>query len=520
MTTTAGHAAGSAASVTLADVRADAWLIGPVLLRRLAYASLICLAVAVAATITRPLWRDEYWALFFSDPSVSWSELITDRLNRDQHPPLYFIALHLIRSVIDDPVALRFVSYLALGGLIALGWRAGRRRPPETALFLLLCATSYWAVFYLAELRPYATLYGVVILSVVLICELSECKKGAPGLLAAWTACGAAASLLHYFAALWIAFAGLFLGIAWARRGRWDRFFQIGVATAVAIAPAAAWVAFVHTTATLPGDDGAGFIERLTFGLDQLLRGLLIKTAGSNLALAALAILGAAPLLRRFRAADGVIAAAATAVIAVVFAMHLFWQPSIKERAFIVIMPGVIYLMARAAAAAPQSRTTRRLAAAVPVLAALSPFLFASEHFKDRERFAEVAKVYKGAGDCDGAPVLAYFRTQQHPAYYPLFTRTALVGAHPKGGPELVDAAAPPPDLRFRESCRLRAVAIGLRRGGDPEHEAARQAFRNAGVDLGSLQELKIAGDRHLMYLAPASAGISSRADARVAPVR
>src|SRR5262249_30638015 len=159
----------------------------------------------------------------------------------------------------------------------------------------------------------------------------------------------------------------------------------------------------------------------------------VLKTAGSNLALAALAALGAAPLLRRLRTGDGVIAAAAAAVVAFVFVMHLFWQPSIKERAFIVVMPAVIYLMARAASAATENKATRWLVAAVPAAAALSPLLGVSEHFKDRERFGEVAKVYREAGDCDGAPVLAYFRTQQHPAYYPLFTRTALVGAHPKG---------------------------------------------------------------------------------------
>lgn len=465
-------------------------------------AMLACLAFAALSLVLRPLWRDEYWALFFSDPSLGLSELIGDRLVRDVHPPLYFLAVYAVRHLFEDPLALRALNLVALAGAGLLAWRLHPRPGRKLILFVFLCLTSYWAIFFSAEVRPYALLYSICVLATMLLGVLATPGGYSRTRLAAFCLSGAAAGLLHYFAALFIALGGLALGLVWLSRGdRW-RFVWIGLAATIAVMPAAGWIVYTSSDITIPPDPGQSLLAHLESSLEQFLRGLLVKTFGSNLAATILAGTGVAAALRARNVQAGTIAFAVLGTVLGVFTLDLFWTPMIKERAFIVIMPGVVWLMVEAVSHAPQRRWTDALARAIPVVAIVTPLAFAGEHFKDRERFDEVRAVYEAAGHCEDARIYAFFRTYQHPAYFPFFTRAALTGrTSADAGPDLVDVDSGVIDLSQTRGCAITGVAVGLSRGNEALREQAREAMWAAGLDPDTTEEVRVAEGRHLIFL-------------------
>jgi len=464
----------------------------------------LCVAItmAIVSTLFRPLWRDEYWALFFSDPDLNLNKLVSDRLVRDVHPPLYFYTIYKIRQLIDDTLLLRFLNLLWLATAGFAAWRLSSRPSRHLALFLFACFTSYWAIFFTAEVRPYAALYGLTIMLTVLTAELSLREGYTPGRLAVFALCGAAAGMLHYFAALFTAFCGLVMGLSWLARRRFGRFVLIGAVSVIAITPAALWIIFSFDQMTISGDSDEGALMRLEYGLEQLLRGILVKTFGSNLALTALAVAGASAAWRLQDRRAVVLVFAVVGAICVVFALHLAWAPLIKERAFIVFMPALIWLMVEAASRAPSGRVTKFLAAAIPIAAMFSPLLFVGEYLKDRERFSEVRAVYERYPSCQNASIYAYFRSYQHEDYYPYFTRMALTGGVPSPGLELVEAGLQNgAQIRPEEACPIAGVAIGLRRGDEALRDLARAAMLESGLDLSAMEERRLATGRHLIFL-------------------
>lgn len=88
---------------------------------RLAWATLVPIALMIVAMALKPMWRDEYWSLYFTEPRFSLIELVTGRMHWETHPPLYFVFLAVWRTVSDADI---WIRALALPFLAAGAWGA------------------------------------------------------------------------------------------------------------------------------------------------------------------------------------------------------------------------------------------------------------------------------------------------------------------------------------------------------------------------------------------------------------
>jgi hypothetical protein len=464
------------------------------------------IAFLLAGMIARPLWRDEYWALYFSDTAHSLGFDISQRITKDVHPPFYFMLLHVWRQVSGSDGWARVLTLplLALGAWAT--WRLGRNRPRETGIFLLLSATSYWLIYYGVEVRMYFLMLVLSTLSVVVVRNALQRPETTYSSAALMVLLGAPLALSHFFGALWVAVLGACTGLALLRSGWIGGFFAWVAASVLAVAPVVVWIAFVHPQHN-PGasDTFLPLSEALNYATTQFFRGWF-KTLASNLAATVAAVLCAGALIRRRDPFDAVLALAVVATVLFAFGVHLFWAPLIKERAFIVVMPATSYLLARAmdSVGVGQPRAAR-LIAWVPIVAALSPLLFVTEYFKNFEHTPEVRRMIAKGGDCAGAPIVAYYRpSNQGQDFAEFMTRRVLKGAANGHDVDLIDAsklAASGKSLPVNRVCNVQALALGLTTGERADHADARAMLDKAGVPLAALQERRIGKDRQLVFV-------------------
>lgn len=474
-------------------------------------ATLAAIGMLLASVALRPLWRDEYWALYFSGADMSLRDAMQLRMVRDVHPPFYFILLHFWRAISDAELWARAFNLLALplGGLSV--WALGKARRAETLLFLFLCAGSYWVIYFGVEVRMYAFVFALCAVQTV-AARNALADPGKAGLIAViFALCGAAAGGSHFFAALWTAMLGFFVGIALLRQKRASGFLIWGVASALAIAPTIGWILLASPQEN-PGAEGPilPWAEALSYGGNQFLRGLIVKTFGSNLAAFIAACLCAPLLIRKRDPFDAALTAAIVSTVVITFAIHLFVVPMIKERAYICIMPGVIYLIVRSVLAwSPEKTRAGAIIRAIPIVALISPFLFIPEYFKDREQLGEVRELIAHSGQCADAPVVMSYRpSEQAQDFHPFMLGMALRGA--AGGRDLriVDARdviAGRAALPQAGACPIRALALVLPKGDGPTHDEARADLRAAGVPLDDLQEVALGKGRSLVWITPAT---------------
>lgn len=462
----------------------------------------LALAILIAAVFLRAYWRDEYIALYFSGRGMSLHDALTQRMVHDVHPPLYFVILHFWRAVAEPEIWARCFNFVALALGAAGVWLLGRKRPSETLLFLALCAGSYWVIFYSIEVRMYLMLFWLCAATVLVLRNALEAPSPRLSDAALFAAIGALASLSQFFGALWIAAAGLWMGLGYLREGKFSAFVLWGGASVLAIAPAAAWILYVrpdqNPVAAIPL---APLGNALYYSSEQFLRGLVVKTFGSNLAAAFVLFACLPALLRRRDRFDGLLALASITVVLVAFALQLFVVPMIKERAFIVVMPAVMYLIVRAIDLAAQEGRARRARALVPLFALISPLFFLGEYSKDREHFDEVRALVTPA--CAGQPVVAYNRESViGPDFHALLTQLVLNGGG--GDPVALDTAEMMADgvLAPASACPVRAVALAMPNGESVLHEEARTRFRALGVPIDDLQERSFGDGRQLVYVA------------------
>lgn len=474
--------------------------------KHMLWAAIVPVGMMLAGIFLRPYWRDEFWSLFLTDPARSFS--LAAMHFDTSHPPFYNTILRGWRALESSDLWARLLSLpvLAAGaaGVIAL-WR-GR---PELKLFLLICAGSYWVIYFAAQTRPYVLMFVLCTLSVFVAARALE--RNANTLLWAlvWFVLCIFLDLSHYFAALWGACLGLAVGLTLLRRGDVAGFLAWGFASTLALAPVAYWLLKSYDMNALARvsapdtSDGAG----IWAGLQQLLRGLVVKTAGSNIAIAAAAIVGAAAFWRKREPIDYALAFAVLLLILMTFIVQATWTPIIKERAFIVIMPAILFLATRAILALSEGGLwSTRFVKAAPAIAVLSPFAFIPEYFKDVERLDEAkAFVRSTAGDCSGAPIVAYYRggPREHEMQTWIATRfLADVVAAGKPPPKLVNAeeeGAQP--VGAVASCKIKAIALMLPRKERIWQQRAREALKRAGVPLDQLSEHRFGGSRQLIFV-------------------
>jgi hypothetical protein len=476
------------------------------LLWRLTWATLVPIAVMIVAMVLKPLWRDEYWSLYFTEPRFSLGELFTGRMLWETHPPLYFIFLALWRTIADTDVWIRLLAlpFLAVGvaGALILG-----RGLKHTWLFLLMCAGSYWVIYFATEARPYTLLFVLCAWSTLILARAFERPENAVSWSVGWALVCGAICVTHYFGGLWVACTGLAAGIAFLSQKRVGAFAAIGIASVLALAPVVTWLYFSYPHLGERGGNPPPGPEELSILTTQLTRGIFVKLLGSNLAITAACIAGFGALWRLRQPIDRVILGGALLFIAISSALDLLWSPMIKERAFTAMMPALILVMARAVFAIDPVRPwARRFITAIPIVAIISPFLFIPEYFKDREKLVEVrALMTQQAEACAGSPVVAFMRTRWSSDLYPreLIDRQIRQATPPGVEPivivstEELDGTPPQPVA----GCPIRAIAFTLRPGEREEHERAREALERAGLDLETLEERRFGKGRNIVWL-------------------
>ncbi len=454
----------------------------------------------------KPLWRDEFWSLFFSDPTWPLKPLIAQRMRIEVHPPLYYMLLYGLRRIGAGVLALRGVQFAALLAGLAILVRT-RRSSAETTLYVLALIGSYWGIYYAVELRPYLLDLLFVVGSMATIQTLLE-EPGSNLALAGFFAFAVGGALTDYFVAAWAGLLGGLGGLLLIWRGARTRGVLTIALSVLAMIPTVLWIRYSLPTLAADGDVSrvtgfSAFRSGLVNGVLQGVRALM-KTLASNVALTAGAIMGAGALYRARKDIDLLLAATTAVFILLALALNSLWAPILKERTFIVLAPPFALLAVRALLAAPSGVWMRRIVLLIPIAAALTPFLFISEYTKDREKLGEVRKAVAHAGACAGQPVLTLYPKSPHPDFAISFTADALAGsAKPgTGSVKLIDAASWR-GAQPASTCRIKALVLGLTRGEKADHQAARDALRAAGVPIDTLKEVKLGGGRQRLFETP-----------------
>ncbi|MFC7290832.1 hypothetical protein [Hirschia litorea] len=453
----------------------------------------------------RPLWRDEFWALYFSAPQDPISDAVFSKMSKDVHPPLYFSALHFWRLISENEIFARFFNLVCI---FLAGWAAwrmrgtkGTGRETESNLFLFLCATSFWLIFYAAEIRMMGQLFLtsglLVLISRNSLDDFEKPFKWASLFIIA----GTLTATMHYFGSLWTACIGASLGFTHLYRGRIKSFFIFGAASVISLIPAVLWIlAFRPDQASGAPDVLPPFAENFAFGANQFLRGILVKTMFANIMAFIAGCFGLAALLKRKSDDAPIMLIGAIALtILIAFTAHLGLVALIKERAFIVIIPAMLYLLAAGILSLqPHQTKALKMASWVPFAAILSLPLFTSEFFKDRERVADLQSMLQAAPECVGEPIIAYLRPSDQAEDFSAFMTQKLLNPSLQGKfnmiplEEITSGQQSIPE----SACPVKIVAIALLRGEREFHEDMRDKLKSAGLPISQFEEISMGGGR------------------------
>ena len=309
---------------------------------------------------------------------------------------------------------------------------------------------------------------------------------------------------------VWTACAGLCVGLLMARRGRWEQFVAWGVASVIAVAPLAIWVALVRPDQNSGApQDAAPPLEAFDLGWEQFSRAVFVKTFGANIPAFVLLCFGGWRMARRPSALEAVLWGAILLVTLVSFAIQIGYLPFIKERGFIVIAPALALLTAGAVLAARAAGRRPRWVAATAVALVVAPLLFAPEHFKDREAFDEVAALMETQA-CDGAEVAMYLRPSgQGDGYTEFVTRRVLGDVARRRGITLADVQGLGEAGVARVvagACPVKLVAFTLPRGKDPEHQRMDALLAELGVMAPGVAKEMYGQGRSVAFVRPNTA--------------
>lgn len=127
-------------------------------------ASLAVLA-SLAQVFVRPIWHDEAWSLYLTEPALTVGELIRQRLVFDVHPPLFNLLGHFLRELLPDRLLSgRLLNILftlpALLYLLTL-WRRDAALRPLLATFLLIFSSGSVISWHAPDFRVYWLLLSV-----------------------------------------------------------------------------------------------------------------------------------------------------------------------------------------------------------------------------------------------------------------------------------------------------------------------------------------------------------------------
>ncbi len=323
--------------------------------RRLWWAVVGCLLLAFAVALHGVndliLWADEGWTIYASDPGLSLGETI-ERVEVDNHPPLFFVELHLWRVGMGSSVfAMRCLSVLLALLSAALLFRVGADMlSPTAAIIAVLLYIAHDLIHVFAqEVRHYPQQQVMTLLVMWLYWRWWRRPDWRRALL--FGVAGAALLWSYYwggFVLLVLALHGLLTrhDPAVVRRVQW-RSLAAGLGLAALL--------FIPWLPTL-ADQAAGLSDQLRFTWDNswvayrtLAEQLGGSPAGVWLALAALGVVALDRKKLQPSAASGLLGALVVLVVAITVVLNEFMD-SLYVRSLAVIVPAVMLLVAHAVA--------------------------------------------------------------------------------------------------------------------------------------------------------------------------
>ena len=475
------------------------------LARRILVAGLATgVVVACLGIWLRPLWRDEVWTLFLTQPDLAFGG---DLMRGEVHPPLYYYLIYIVRQVLDAEPALRLVNIVIFAIAAALSVREIKNKT-IACIYVGISASLYWFYFYSTEIRSYSALYSLAILFTAMSWTQIKAERLRIGALVRIGIVAIMLSATHAFGALLVASTSLAFGVRCLLKREYAGFFGWAAIGVAGVSPAAIWYVLNLDYLYIVESD-AGPVQRLVEGLEQFARGAITKTFGSNLLLAFIFFFGIRKsIVNKESEFIGIVA---LTFLIVCFLIQAF-VPHIKERAFIVLVPAYTIVCAQILSELETRGGWQKIVQwALPAVMLLSPLLFVGEQFKDREQSGVRALALAGYTQCADTPLPVYIRQDINPAFFEYSTqrvleqvwgRARIVPSHSIGD----GAAVPDPD------CGLLAVALYLPRGEREFHELARQEIaRIAPPDLAyseeSVGEGRNGGRTRLYYIGETGTG-------------
>ncbi len=381
-------------------------------------------AVLRVAALTRyPLWTDETWTL--DATSADLRRMLRAFADDQTHPPLFYALLWTWRQVVPETLAwLRLLPALigiATGGaLLMLARRAGFTTR-ATTLAVILAAGSAMLVAYSAELRSYALLALLGVVSLAAWLRARE-RAGLEGI-AALTAVNILLVWTHYF--------GVFVVVAeWcdaAFRAR-RRAAAMTASAVLAVASLAPWAAYVVHRAGITGDR-LGMVAWLRPPRPGDLLDVPLSAIGGSpwlaLDLAVVVSAGAAISLWAWRTRNAAPPAIGLLALAVLVPCAIAYVESVTgpkpmwlDRYLIATVPPVLLLLAGAL----DGLAPRTIAGTVAVLAlALVPAGFTAGSLargRERPRFDLVWAAVLARDPDPRVPVLAGDAVEGRPLLY------------------------------------------------------------------------------------------------------
>jgi hypothetical protein len=207
----------------------------------------ISVAAAVVFALRRGPWLDEFYSIWFSDPSVPFARALTQRWLIDSNPPLFSVLSRLSANLIGQGYELRrLLNLLPLGGLASFWLYLFFRRADQRvllAVYLVLISSSGFFLAYFAEYRSYFSLlcFGAM-LSLGVYCLTEEKGLRREDAAVVWAAVSLSSFMLinlHYLSAL---FALILLGLTATQmlfEGRRRDLLLLGVVALVPVLPLA-----------------------------------------------------------------------------------------------------------------------------------------------------------------------------------------------------------------------------------------------------------------------------------------
>lgn len=170
----------------------------------------------------QPLWWDEGWSVYFATADIP---TMIARTAIDIHPPFYYVVLHLWTLFLgSSAVSVRFFS-VAIGTLsIPMIFLVGRRLLGVRVgvMAALTMALAPFHVYYSQEVRMYALVTLLVLVSVYLFLALAEGKEDASSSCLQWVLYIVVTSTAMYtqYYAVFVPVFQTILALLWLRQRR------------------------------------------------------------------------------------------------------------------------------------------------------------------------------------------------------------------------------------------------------------------------------------------------------------